>query len=116
MLWRSEWHLVEQQQVTLPRELFDISLQIFAAVKLRVTGIQNLNQDIAALDTPPELAPKFQVALVRRQNHPILLLHLRQAAPVMSSVFVNTFSSPKHNKAAAKLHAETHNHKRSIYI
>ena len=82
--------------MALAGKLLNVPFQVLTPVELGIAGIQDLDQDIAALDASPELAPELQIPLVGREDEAVLLLELGQTPPGLRSRDVARFREPRH--------------------
>ena len=61
-------------------QLGDVPLEVDAAEEERVPRVDDLHDELRALEHPPQLAPHLEVLLERRQQHAVALLERREAA------------------------------------
>jgi hypothetical protein len=77
---RQQVGFVENQHVGLVRSgFFHVFLQVFAAIEQRVPRVNDLDDNITALNNAPQLPPNFNVAFEGRQSY-LLRSHVMSAA------------------------------------
>ena len=83
LLGREEVGLVDEEERSLLlhlAQLGDVPLEVDAAEEERVPRVDDLHDELRALEHPPQLAPHLEVLLERRQHHAVALLERREAA------------------------------------